>query len=65
MPKDFSPSDDSSNLAEQRSGKDRRQKVKPRFDDDDTDPDADQPRRDKKDRRGDARTHRSLHNDDD
>ena len=68
MPSRVPPSDDMNQLSEQRSGKDRRQKTKQRFDDDqDTGEvgevgDASR-RRDKKDRRG-SRSHRSLHNDD-
>lgn len=66
MPNEFSSPDETNNLMDKRVGKDRRQKIKPRFDDeDDQDAGAEQRRRDKKDRRGASRTHRSLHNDDD
>ncbi|MCA9038249.1 MAG: hypothetical protein KDA91_24155 [Planctomycetaceae bacterium] len=61
MPNELPLPDELNNLIEKRAGKDRRQKAKPRFDDDD---DADDDRRSKKkDRRGHAKSHRTLYDD--
>lgn len=62
MPNELPLPDELNSLIEKRALKDRRQKAKPRFDDDD---DSDDDRRSKKkDRRGNARTHRTLRDED-
>lgn len=64
MPNEFSQPDDLNNLmVDKRSGKDRRVKSKPRFDDEDDADSNGRDRRDRRDRRS-SRTHRSLYNDD-
>ncbi len=62
MPNEYPPIDEVNSTVDKRIAKDRRPKTKPRFDDDD---DSDVERRSrKKDRRGVAKTHRTLRDDD-